>query len=214
MSIHQEIAEKINVALSIAAVTEKYRDALNTQLQVQRAVDKAKMAVQAHRQECMLRLEQYREAVTLNTDFMSRHTIAHSGGVSGPQAKVAISADVSDDSSIGEGASSAGGSDDEGGDGDGDGDGPRRRSTPVSSNRSASKSRSSYRAVRRRLKPKHSPDVIMHTRALLTLVLIFVLCICGAAGFALLGHEGLALTCLGLAAVDGGALAGKLVTPK
>lgn len=150
-------------------------------------------------------------------DIIDRHIIPPHVGVSGSRAKAPVVLDASGGSANGEGANAGGGDggDDDGdGEGDSDSDGPRRHSSAISAIRSAASSRSSSRAVRRKLKSTHPPVVIMHTRALVTLVLISLLCLFGALGFVALGYEELALACLGLAALDGWALASKLVKPK
>lgn len=149
-------------------------------------------------------------------DVIDRHIIPPHGGVSGPRAKASVVLDASGGSADGEGAnaSSGDGDDDDDGDGDGDSDGPRRNSPAVSTIRSAASSRSSSRAVRRKLKSPHSPAVITHTRALVTLVLISLLYLLGALAFVALGYEEMAVVCLGFAACDRWSLASKLVKPK
>lgn len=151
-------------------------------------------------------------------DIIDRHVIPPRVGVSGPRAKASAVLDVSaastegDGASVGGGEGGAGGDDDDGG--DSDSDGPRRHTPAISAKHSAAPSRRSSRAIRRKLKSPHPPAVIMHTHALAALICILVICIVGAVAFAALGHERLALTCLGLAAIDKWELARALVNPK
>ena len=151
-------------------------------------------------------------------EIIDRHTIPPHVGTSGPRAKAPIVIDASSSSSEGEGSNAGGGDggsgDDDDGGGDGDSDGPRRRTPVISAKRSPSASCSPSRAGRRKLKSSNTTVVIMHTRALVTLVLISVLCLVGALGFAVFGYEKLALACLGLPALHGWTLASKLVKPK
>ncbi|WP_208281379.1 hypothetical protein [Massilia oculi] len=151
-------------------------------------------------------------------EIIDRHTIPPHVGTSGPRAKAPIVIDASSSALEGKGSNAGGGdgasSDDDGGGGDGDSDGPRRHTPVISAKRSPSASRSSSHAVRRKLNSSNSPVVIMHARALVTLVLISVLCLVGALSFAIFGYEKLALACLGLPALHGWTLASKLVEPK
>lgn len=158
-------------------------------------------------------LQRYKEIIDC-------HTIPPRVGNSGPRAKATIVIDASSSSLEGEGSNAGGGGgdggsgDDDDGGGDGDSDGPRRPTPVTSTKHSPSASRSSSRVVRRKPKSLSNTIVVMHTRALLTLVLISVLCVVGALGFAILGYEKLALACLGLPALHGWTLASKLVKPK
>lgn len=158
----------------------------------------------------MRALQRYKEII-------DRHPIPPYVGTSGLRAKASVVADASNSSSGDGGANASGGGGDGGsgddGGGDSDSDGPRRRTSGSSAQRSAS-SRSHSRAVRRKLKSPHPPVVIMHKRALVAFVLICLLCLCGALCFAVLGYENLALACVGLPALRGWALPGKLLKPK
>lgn len=150
-------------------------------------------------------------------DVIDKHIIPPHVGLSGPRAKAPVVLDATGGSADGEGANAGcgdDGDDDDGGDGDGDSDGPRRNSSAISTIRSTASSRSSPRAVRRKLKSPHSPAVITHTRALTTLVLISLLYLLGALAFIALGYEEMAVVCLGFAACDRWSLASKLVKPK
>jgi hypothetical protein len=154
----------------------------------------------------MRALQRYKEVI-------DRHTPPPYVGTSGPRAKVSVVLDTSNSSSDHEGVNASDGDDDDDGGGDSDSDGPRRRTPPIFAKRSAS-SRGPSRAVRRKLKSPHSAVVIMHKRALVTFVLICLLCLFGALGFAVLGHEKLALACIGLPALRSWGLASKLLKPK
>lgn len=139
--------------------------------------------------------------------------IAHTGGGQGKQNAKSKGA---------RGASSGTGTGgDGGGDGDGDGDGPRQsRVSPRSSPRIVRSpvltvpSRSSPRATQRSSTSKSPPKVTMHGRALLVIVLVFILSVAASILFFWLGSTELAAMSLGIGPGGGWVLAHRLVKPK
>src|SRR5450830_1112222 len=151
------------------------------------------------------------KAIEQYASIIDRHAIARAGSTYAHHNVKPTSAACSGEATMAPaGADSA---DDGDADGDGDGDGPRPtlQYVPLPP---ALPSRNSPRAVRRKSRPKSDLDVLMHTHALLALVFMFCVSLGVTFAFALLDFQGLALTCLGLTAGQGWALAGKLVSPK
>lgn len=123
--------------------------------------------------------------------------------------------DTSGGAAPGESGGANGDDDDDGG--DGDGDGPRRPSQQLRRvQRQTSQSPrplDRFRAARRRTIPSYDPDA-PHRRSLIALVLLTVLILAAAVGFAHAGHSWLAAEAMAMMAGGIPLLAKRLVKPK